>query len=268
MKRIHLFEFGDLRWFPALWRDLATEYLQSTQSSGPLPRYVAERLGELLGRLDAKQIVDLCSGAGGPLAAVIRELEARGRTVTVTLTDRFPNRRALEGVCAQSGGAIQYRSNPIDAAAVPESLVGVRTLFSALHHFRPAAARAILCDAAQKRQGIGVFEFMDRRPLPLLFFALLIPIVVWLVTPSIRPFRWSRLLWTYLIPVVPLVVWWDGIVSALRIYDREELQELLNGSGATNFAWEIRVERIPGAPIRCTSLIGLPVAAGPAEIRA
>jgi hypothetical protein len=35
-------------------------------------------------------------------------------------------------------------------------------------------------------------------------------------TPWIRPFRWSRLLWTYVVPIIPAVLLFDGIVSCLR----------------------------------------------------
>ena len=43
-------------------------------------------------------------------------------------------------------------------------------------------------------------------------------VIVLLVTPLIRPFTLSRILWTYLLPLVPLTCWWDGIVSQLRAY--------------------------------------------------
>ena len=32
-------------------------------------------------------------------------------------------------------------------------------------------------------------------------------------TPFVRPFRWSRLLFTYVIPLIPLLVLFDGTVS-------------------------------------------------------
>jgi len=46
-----------------------------------------------------------------------------------------------------------------------------------------------------------------------------------ILTPSIRPFRWARMLWTYMIPVVPFVLFYDGVVSCLRAYSLEEFEE-------------------------------------------
>jgi len=36
-------------------------------------------------------------------------------------------------------------------------------------------------------------------------------------------------LWTYLIPLIPLTCWWDGLVSQWRAYKVEELLELTRG---------------------------------------
>jgi hypothetical protein len=55
---------------------------------------------------------------------------------------------------------------------------------------------------------------------------LLMPVFAWILTPRMRPFRWSRLLLTYLIPVIPLVVLWDGMVSCFRTRTPEELLAL------------------------------------------
>jgi hypothetical protein len=52
------------------------------------------------------------------------------------------------------------------------------------------------------------------------------PLLVLFATPFIRPFRWRRLLWTYLLPAVPLTCWWDGVVSQLRAYTVPELERL------------------------------------------
>jgi hypothetical protein len=91
---------------------------------------------------------------------------------------------------------------------------------------------------------------------------LLTPLVVWLVTPAIRPFHWARLLWTYLIPVVPLVVLFDGIVSCLRTYTVAELEEFTTGVSQSGYEWEIGEERAKGMLAPVTYLIGYPTNSG------
>ena len=80
-----------------------------------------------------------------------------------------------------------------------------------------------------------------------------------LATPFIPPFRVSRLLLTYVVPIVPLATLWDGVVSCLRVYAPEELRALVSGiAGADRYVWEIGRERVPLTPVTITFLVGRP----------
>ncbi len=68
-------------------------------------------------------------------------------------------------------------------------------------------------------------EATSRSPAALAMMVL-VSLAVLLLTPAIRPFRWSRLFWTYVVPLVPLAVTFDGVVSCLRIYTPEEMLAL------------------------------------------
>ena len=88
------------------------------------------------------------------------------------------------------------------------------------------------------------------------------PLGVWLLTPLVRPFRWARLFWTYLVPVLPLAILFDGVVSALRVYTPEEMRAMaasVPGSGA--YQWQAGLLRPKGAPVGVPYLIGVPPAA-------
>ena len=86
----------------------------------------------------------------------------------------------------------------------------------------------------------------------------LVPLAVWVLTPAIRPFRWSRLFWTYLLPVVPLAVIFDGVVSCLRIYTPEEMLALAREAGGEAYDWQAGVEHPAGSPVPIPNLIGIP----------
>ncbi|MHC4504392.1 MAG: class I SAM-dependent methyltransferase, partial [Planctomycetota bacterium] len=145
-----------------------------------------------------------------------------------------------------------------DAMRMPPELKGFRTLFASFHHFPPEKARAILADAVRNRQGIAVLEFTRRSPLALLMMPLAVVLIL-AITPFVRPFRWSRLLFTYLIPIIPLVGLLDGMVSCLRTYSPRELRELVDGLPDHGYTWEIGHESaLPMSPIPVTYLIGYP----------
>ena len=144
---------------------------------------------------------------------------------------------------------------PVDARSIPAELVGCRTIFTGLHHFGRAEARELLRRAADERVPIAVFEFTEARWRNVLGM-LLSPIVVWAQTPAIKPFRWGRLVWTYVLPVVPALYLWDGIVSHLRSYRVADLESLATGLDRDGYGWEAGRVIVPsgGAPI--TYLLG------------
>jgi hypothetical protein len=259
MRRMHFIELEDEPWFPAGLRNLMTDYLQFMLEATRPYAAVTPRLREALERSGARRILDLCSGGGGPWQSLYPALR-ESSPVELCLTDAYPNRPAFERLHAAAPG-IDFCPEPVDATDVPSHLEGFRTLFSALHHFRPEQVRAILGNAVAAGEGIAAFEATQRSP-GAVILALLIPLLVLLTTPFIRPFRLSRLFWTYLLPVLPLAVTFDGLVSCLRTYTPKELQALVEAvPGAGSYRWEIGEQRVERAPLPVTYLVGYPAGA-------
>jgi len=233
--RLHLVEIHDLASCPPSLRDALTDFLEFSENLARAYDPVAPLLRRALERTKARRIVDLCSGAGGPW----RRLAARVG-VPVLLTDLYPHDEDVTRV---------------DARAVPAELDGFRTIFTAFHHFRPAEARSILADAVRRGQGIGVFEIARRAPLEIAVVAF-----TWLGTivsvPFMHPWRWSRFVWTYLPPVLPILGTFDGVVSCLRTYSKAELKDLVQG--LDTYDWEIGDFRGRWSPLRGSYLIGVP----------
>jgi hypothetical protein len=254
--RLQLVELEDQPWLPKVVRDLATDYLRFVEGRFQLHRHALPILERALRGSGVTRIVDLCSGGTGPVPPLVRELAAGGADVRAVLTDLYPNLDAFEVARRESGGRITYREGSVDARAVPSDLTGLRTFFNAFHHFAPDDARRILQAAVDDNQPVAVLEIPERS-LRSILPLLILPLIVWIATPFIRPFSWSRLLWTYPLPVVPLLCMWDGIVSQLRAYRPDELRALAEATGGS-FAWEAGIQRAPGVPAQLTYLLGWP----------
>jgi hypothetical protein len=254
VRRVHLIEIHEKSWCPASLRDAATDYLQLTATLGSLYANLAPILSRALDRAGTRRIVDLCSGGGGPWFRLHARLEEDG-AVDVLLTDKFPNDSAMRRARELIPGGMEFSATPVDASDVPADLQGFRTLFAAFHHFRPEEARAVLEDAVRARQGIGVFEPLARSAASMsgMLFA---PLLSMLITPFIRPFRLSRLFWAWLVPALPLIVFFDGVVSCWRSYTQSELRELT--APFDGYTWEIGEVGVRGVPVPVTYLIGLP----------
>ena|SRR5271168_2277961 len=172
----------------------------------------------------------------------------------ITLTDKYPNLEAFRNVVTACGPCVSFCADSVDAMAVPNDLAGVRTMFTSFHHFPPEEAQAILQNAVDARESICVFEIPQRSASTIaITFAFVF--LLFVCTPWIRPFRWSRLLWTYLVPIVPVVLLFDGIVSCFRTYAPQELREMIGKLNGVEYQWETGEA---GGMTPVTYLIGYP----------
>jgi hypothetical protein len=253
---MEFFEIHDHRLFPTFLRDLVTDALQALWDFSNSYKPILPLLRDTLARVGTREVLDLCSGGGGPWFRLARDLESEYHfSINVCLTDKYPNKEALERAHLNSNSNIWFDPRSVQATEVPADLRGFRTMFSSFHHFRAADAREVLADAVERRKGIAIFEMARREPQTLLAICF-IPLLILFLTPQIRPFRWSRLLWTYVLPVVPFVLWFDGWMSCLRSYSHEQLSELVRSMSCETYLWELGTQRDGFLPV--TYLIGYP----------
>jgi hypothetical protein len=259
MHRIQFIELHEQPWVPSFLRHYVTDALQFGFNLFNVYAPVAPLLKRALDSTGSRSIVDLGSGAGGPWVELSQRLQAsqgdQQPALQICLTDRYPNLAAFENVRIASENCISFCPESVDATKVSSQLKGFRTMFTSFHHFLPDAARAILQNAVDSGEGIAIFEITRRAPGTVaLTFGFVLALSV--ATAWIRPFRWSRLLWTYLIPIVPFLLLFDGVVSCLRSYSPREVREVIEKLTASEYRWEIGELPTRYSPI--TYLIGLP----------
>jgi hypothetical protein len=261
MRRVQFIELHEQSWFPSSLRDETTDALQFGLKLLKAYAPIAPLLQSAVDSTKSRSIVDLCSGGGGPWLDLSRKLQGDTPALSIWLTDKYLNLGAFRNFRAASGNRITFYPGSVDAIKVPCELQGFRTMFSSFHHFSPEDARAILQNAVDARQSIGIFEITRRAPLTisLMFPWALLPLVC---TPWIRPFHWSRLLWTYLVPIIPLVLLFDGVVSCLRTYRPQELREIIEKLTANEYRWEIGEHSGAPGTVLITYLIGYPRTCG------
>ncbi|KAM6524626.1 hypothetical protein FALCPG4_010235 [Fusarium falciforme] len=257
--RMHLFEIDDQPWFSPSLRVIVQAILAQTWSmdlSIPIRSPAQIAASKLIQHLDSSlsslRFVDFCAGAGGPSPLIERQVNTYLRNsnreeVDFVLTDIHPNIDAWARIASQNPH-ITYEGQSVDASRAPERLTqskdgrSVFRLFNlAFHHFDDDLARRILKDTVERKQGFAIFELQNRSVLS--FMAdLLLPIGVILSAPYYA-LKWgapSVFIFTWLIPVIPLVLIWDGVVSSLRTREPEEVEALLRSCGADATGWEMR----------------------------
>lgn len=254
MNRIYLFEIGELERCPKIFRDYLTDFLNRAatlfgyyEPSVPLVKKVLEITGD-------KRVVDLCSGASGPWSSLVSELE----DTEVVLSDLYPNQSQVDAINSQSNSSLSYHPESVDALNVPEELTGLRTMFTGFHNFKDEDQERIIKDTQEKGESIAIFEFNERTLLNAIIYPFVSLFGVFFVTLFVRPFKWSRILLTYIIPVVPMMSIWDGYISNLRTYSPKQLQLFIDQLADSHYRWEVGQVKTRTPFMNMTYLIGYP----------
>jgi len=219
------------------------------QSTSPASLAASLLIRELGAFLPSYRFIDFCSGSGGPTPfierAVNNHLAANKLPpVDFVLTDLYPHIDAWHEI-THHNPHITYESRSVDASQAPIELLRrgsgkqVMRLFSlAFHHFDDELARKILRDTVETSEGFAIFELQDRSFSSFVADSLL-PLGVVLAAPFYAQ-KWKSLalfVFTWLIPILPLVLFWDGYVSSLRTRDPDEVEVLLRTCGADTSEW-------------------------------
>ena len=255
-----------------LWT-MRQPFIQSTSPA----RLVSTTLQETLGdKVSEYTYVDFCAGAGGPTPYIERHLnkqlkllnsnrvaykKAVGTSngynnerdprpgVDFVLTDIAPHLEAWE-VAAKKSDNLHFIATSVDAANAPPNLLRtlprearrnkkVFRLFNlAFHHFDDPLAEKILRNTLATSDGFGIFELQART-----FSSFLTVALIWPLMLLVSPFYFWRspghLFFTYIIPVIPFVMVFDGFVSSLRTRSASEVMAMIRKVGGSD-GWEFR----------------------------
>jgi len=256
MRRIQAFEFNDLSWVPNNFRNYATDFLQFVSDTLDIYKGVIPVIKKGVQSSGNNTIIDVASGGGGGLVKIAEQLKKSIPHLKIILSDYYPNIEAFKKTKVTQDEVFEYIEDSVNAMDVPSYLKGFRTQFLSFHHFKPAAAKAILQNAIDNNQPVGIFE-VQQRNFKNLLQTLLSPISVLLVTPFIKPFKVDRIIFTYLIPLFPLVTLWDGVVSVFRTYTVQELKQMISElRNNTAFHWDVDIAK--GNPHDILYVLGIP----------
>lgn len=261
MKRVKSFEWEDQPWFPHFFRQYMMDFLRFVLTTGNLYKPVTGILWQGLQHTGSRHVIDLCSGGGGAIPVIQKNIrEQTGTVIPFTFTDLYPNQGCVQEPGNQPDNTLSYYPYPVNASDVPGTLQGFRTMFSAFHHFDEATATSVLQNAVDAGEGIAIFDGGSRSIWFLFLILVFQPVIFLLFTPFIKPFSLGRLFFTYVLPVVPFCTMWDGVVSVLRLYNPEEMLKLARQTRIIErYTWlSGKVDNRFGIPV--AYLIGYPTA--------
>ncbi len=221
MKRLRCREFHETVWCPSVFRDYLTDFLSCVWKSGAYADAL-DKIAVLMEKTGRKQMADLCSGRGEYVPVFLREIQRKnGREdLHAVQTDLYPHHIAFE----EPVKGVEYCREPLRAEDAVRKFDGVAMMFSALHHFNEEEVERIFRTAAGCGRPIAFFDVSQRRFFRDILSTVGLPFLVLFFTPFVRPWNFKRFLFTYLIPVMPLLILADGILSRLKAYKPSEIE--------------------------------------------
>ena len=266
MKRIQLFEFEDYKWFPSWLRTCMTNLIMVLHKMMGISEVLSYLVARVLKEKELSKIVDLGSGSGGAMPEVLKALHKIDglNQVELVMTDLYPNKDVVKKFNNEEEDKISYLESPVDATDLHSVPYGLKTMINSFHHMPPKAARQLLESATKNGQPILIYEMAENN-IPTLVWALFLPIALpflmlmtLFMTPFVKPLTWRQLVFTYLIPIIPICYAWDGQASMPRMYSFKDLDELLDGLETPEFYWEKGFARKGNGKKAGTYLVGYP----------
>lgn len=226
-RRRQLFEFQDQPWFPDVLREGQVEILSLATERSGLAQALAPAFADFVAQAGPGPILDLCSGGGGPVVALLQALANGGHVVPpVVLSDLFPKIDAWRALCARlpAGLDVDFVPRPVDATRLGSDLdARAVTIVNGLHHFPQEKVHAIIAQVAARGAALFVSEGFPRS---VLRASALVPALglSWLENPFRCAARGpQKALWSFGLPVLTVTGLWDWLASALRIHEPAEL---------------------------------------------
>jgi len=247
MKRLELFEFEDYKWLPSIIRSGATNLIIVFHKLLGTSDILAELILDMRSKVDFNQVVDLGSGSGGAMLECFKKVNEKNidNPLNLILTDLYPNPNVVAEINNRKLPNIQYHSVPTNATHISEVPSGLKTMIASFHHMSPAIAKQILKSSEDNMEPILIYE-LAKNNVPTLLWWILLPISLiilflmsLIMTPFVRPMRFSQLLFTYIIPIIPIVYAWDGQASLMRTYTFDDVKELIGDNENPIYKWEI-----------------------------
>jgi hypothetical protein len=214
---MHLFEFSDLPIVPKSIRQTLFELMElCNRGFRSFNRRAASEALTRAKQTNCQTIVELGAGRA-PLTKLLSE-EAREAGIRLVPCDLVPDVDLYEALERNNPNVVRPVYTPVDYSK--EHDFGSNTLavlVGTFHHIPPAARQKTLRALAKSASHIMVFEPLRNTPLSIsLVFLSVAPALLLPLSNLGSEGTWRRILWCWLVPVVPFVFVWDGVVSCLR----------------------------------------------------
>jgi|GEM_PF-2137946 len=137
-----------------------------------------------------------------------------------------------------------FLSDKIEVLSIPPSKLntdknGLYLFVNCFHQLSIEEAKSNLKKIAESGNPIVVVEGNDDSLWQIIGMTIFVPLTVLLTAPFVKPFRFSRIIFTYLIPILPFAIVVDGCLALMKLYNPDDLKELTSNFNIPNYEWKM-----------------------------
>jgi hypothetical protein len=115
---------------------------------------------------------------------------------------------------------------------------GLYLSVNSFHQFSVDEAKGILEQIAQHKQPVVIVEGNNDSLWQVFGMTVIVPLTVLFTAPFVKPFRFERIIFTYLIPILPIVTFIDGFIALFKLYAPKDLDELTASIKTEDYTWK------------------------------
>lgn len=217
---MRFFEFGDLTWIPHIYHYYLRVYLMFFIKFVGYDKLWAKQTQAFLSQTDASSIMEYGSGSGEPLMRMVSQLDCeKAKSLSYTMSDLNPFPEFVTKVNVEAPNNFTYIETSVDAANHKPQDGQAVVFINSFHHLPPKVAHYVIKNNLENGNEMLILEYVRNNLLA--YFSMLGGVLIVLLTaPFVSKLKHLPLtiLFTYIIPLFPLMMLWDGLISCRRAY--------------------------------------------------
>lgn len=208
MKRKQIFQFSNQKWFPSFLKRDMYEFMSWFVGKVNAAKPFLPVLDEVIGHTQTKTIINIDSKIGAGIETVLPLLPEGSEVINVEL-EKFSTHNK-----------------------------GIYTFINSFHQLDEKKVKYYLNQIADSGNSVAVLEGNNDSLWQVVGMTIFVPLTVILSAPFVQPFRITRLIFTYLIPILPVITMLDGFLALFKLYNPNDLNELVSTIPVKNYVWK------------------------------
>lgn len=248
-QKLFIYECNDSPHCPQFIRESILEVLGNSIRDAGVYEKLAPRFIDFCTKHHIKNILEIGAGSGESTAVFVDAVfRHQQKPPHIYISDLLPMHEVMKATAARYPDVLTPLEDSLDirnAAVAP--VHDMRMVLSAFHHFDPDVVRSFFKDAREQQLAIFIAEPFTNSLRA--FFPLFLHGFTSLARNGVQSskMRFVKFFFTFLLPLIPMCLLWDGLVSMIRMYDKKGFMEIVETlpESESGYQWHYEEVKVP-----------------------